>query len=55
MRTQIYRLCLILMTSSLLGACTVGHRIEGPGEPIRIEMTVLLKHEYLLEGGEGGG
>ena len=29
---------------SLLGACT--HRIEAPDRPIRIEMTVVLKHEF---------
>jgi hypothetical protein len=52
MRIQI--LCLILGTSSILGACTLGHRIVGPGEPIRIEMTLLLEHKYLLTGDESG-
>jgi hypothetical protein len=54
MCTQIHRFWLILAISSLLGACTMGHRIEGPGEPIRIEMTVLLQHEYILKG-DGAG
>ena len=55
MRTQIRRLCLILAATGMLGACTVGHRIESPGEPIRIEMTVLLKHEHVLRSGATGG
>ena len=55
MHTQIRLLSLILATTSMLGACTVGHRIESPGEPIRIEMTVLLKHEHVLRSGAAGG
>ena len=54
MHIQIFLLCLILGTSSLLGACTLGHRIVGPGEPIRIEMTLLLEHKYLLTGDKSG-
>jgi hypothetical protein len=55
MRTQIRRLCLILTATGQLGACTMGHRIEPPTEPIRIEMTVLLKHEHILASDAVGG
>jgi hypothetical protein len=55
MRTQIRRFCLILTATALLGACTMGHRIEPSAEPIRIEMTVLLKHEHVLASNPAGG
>ena len=55
MRTQIRRFCLILAAASVLGACTMGHRIEPSAEPIRIEMTVLLKHEHVLASDAAGG
>jgi hypothetical protein len=53
--TQIHRLCLIPAATSMLGACTMGHRIESPTEPIRIEMTVLLKHEHVPGSGAARG
>jgi hypothetical protein len=55
MCAQIHRLCLILAATSALCACTMGHRIESPSEPILIEMTVLLKHEHVLRSGAAGG
>ncbi len=48
MRTQIHRLFLVLAAASALGACTMGHRIQAPADPIRIEMQVLLKHEHTI-------
>jgi len=47
MQTINKRIVLVLVASALLGACT--HRIEAPEKPIRIEMTVVLKHEFLLK------
>jgi hypothetical protein len=55
MCAQIHRFCLILAATSSLCACTMGHRIESPSEPILIEMTVLLKHEHVLRSGAAGG
>ena len=55
MRTQIRRFCLILTATALLGACTMGHRIEPSAEPIRIEMTVLPKHEHVVASHAAGG
>jgi hypothetical protein len=55
MRIQILRLCVIFGTWSVLGACTLGHRIVGPGEPIKIEMTVLLQHKHTLTVDNAGG
>lgn len=43
---------LILLTSLVLPACT--HRIKAPTEPIRVDVTVTVKHEVTLDGDLSG-
>lgn len=53
MRPGWIRVGMAVTMLTLAAACT--HRIESPKEPIRIEMTVLLKHEYRVRTDRPGG
>lgn len=53
MRPGWLRLGMAVAALALTVACT--HRIESPDEPIRIEMTVNLKHEHWVRTDQPGG
>lgn len=49
MITNVGRWTCIVMGAVGLGACSLMPvRLEAPKEPIRIEGTIVIKHEYVL-------
>lgn len=49
MITNVGRCICIVVAAAGLGACSLMPvRIEAPKEPIRIEGTIVIKHEYVL-------